>query len=72
MILDKREIHFIKTNRAILQKILDKLIADRTNQVIEIDDPEKREKLVNWVRELKSAKLVVSRFGEEKDNFTGI
>jgi len=74
MILDKREIQWLKSNQIIISGILAKLIEDRKNEVIETDDPEKREKMISWVKELKLGQMVLERVKQNKENdkFTGI
>ena len=74
MILEQKYIQFIKQHQVIIGEILVKLIEDRKNQIIDEEDPEKRDKLINWVKELRVGQMILRKTGQhkKKDNFSGI
>ena len=73
MILDKSDLKWIRSNQVIIGRILSKLIEDRKNQVIDEEDPEKREKMRRWVKDLQLGLMILERAKQEKeDKLSGI
>lgn len=74
MILNKEEINWIVQHQIVISKILVKLIDDRTSRVIDEEDSEKRDKLINWVKELKLGQMILNQAKQNKKGkqFTGI
>jgi hypothetical protein len=72
MILDKREINFLKDNQEIIQNILSKRIDDFKDKVINTEDEEKRDNLIRWVKEMNRFLILIRKINDYKIKDTGI
>lgn len=74
MILEKKQVAWIKQNKFQIAKILEQLIEDRIKEVIDEEDDIKREKKRLWVKELRLGLSILRKADPEKkeEDFSGV